>query len=91
LDVTYLDIAQAFVLVFGGVVVYYASKSFRRTRSQSMLLLALGFAFVTIGAVVAGLVYNFGNADLGTVVTVQAYSQAIGFLIIVLSLTRARS
>ena len=44
----YLDVGQALILVFGGVVVYYAYRAYGRTKSQAMLLLALGFAFVTL-------------------------------------------
>jgi hypothetical protein len=91
LDPIYLDLAQALILVFGGVVVYFAARAYGRTRSPAMLLLALGFACVAIGAVVAGVLYNLNSGDLGTPVTIQAYSQAIGFLIIVYSLARAKS
>ena len=91
MDVVYLDIAQVLILVFGGVVVYYASRAYGRTKSAAMLLLALGFAFVAVGAVVAGVLYNFNSGDLSTPITIQAYSQAIGFLIIVYSLARAKS
>lgn len=86
----YLDIAQALILVFGGVVVYYAGKSYMKTKSQAMLLLALGFAAVTLGALAAGVMFNIGTIDLPTVITVQAYSQAVGFFIIVYSLARAK-
>ncbi len=90
MDVIYLDIAQALILVFGGVVVYYAGKAYGKTKSQAMLLLALGFAFVAVGALAAGLLYNVGTVDLSTVITLQAYSQAVGFFIIVYSLARAK-
>jgi hypothetical protein len=85
-----LDVAQALILIFGGVVVYFASRAYRKTKSQAMLLLALGFAFVAVGALAAGLMYNVGTLDLGTVITVQSYAQAIGFLIIVYSLAKAK-
>jgi len=91
MDLVYLDVAQALILVFGGVVVYYASRAYGKTKSQAMLLLALGFAFVALGALAAGILYNLGTGDLGMVVTIQAYSQAIGFFIIVYSLARAKS
>ena len=87
----YLDAAQTLILVFGGVVVYYASRAYRRTKSQAMLLLAVGFACVAIGALMAGIIYNMNTADLSTPITVQAYSQAIGFLVIVYSLAKAKS
>ena len=90
MDLLYLDVAQALILVFGGVVVWYASRAYGKTKSQAMLLLAFGFALVTAGALVAGLLYNLGTVDLSTVITLQAYSQAAGFLIIVYSLARAK-
>ena len=85
-----LDIAQALILVFGGVVVYYAGRAYGKTKSYAMFLLALGFAFVTLGAVVAGVLYNIASVDLGTVITIQAFSQAIGFFVIVYSLAKAK-
>jgi hypothetical protein len=90
MNLVYLDVAQALILLFGGIVVYYASRAYGHTKSQAMFLLGLGFAFVTLGAIAAGVLYNFGTQDLGTVITVQAYSQAIGFFIIVYSLARAK-
>jgi len=91
MDPIYLDVAQTLILVFGGVVVYYASRAYGRTKSQAMLLLAIGFACVAIGAAAAGIIYNANTADLSTPITVQAYSQAIGFLVIVYSLAKAKS
>ena len=90
IDLLYLDVAQALILVFGGVVVYYAGRAYGKTKSQAMVLLSLGFAFVTLGALAAGVLYNFWTLDLGTVITVQAYSQAVGFFIIVYSFVRAK-
>ncbi|MDA4119083.1 MAG: hypothetical protein OK436_00670 [Thaumarchaeota archaeon] len=90
MDLLYLNISQALILIFGGIVVFYASRSYLRTKSRAMLLLALGFAFVTAGAVVAGVLFNIAGEDLTTVETIQATSQAAGFFIIVYSLTRTR-
>lgn len=91
MDELYLDIAQAMILVFGGIVVYYAFRAYGKTKSQAMLLMGIGFAFVTIGALVAGVLFNFvAGTALNTVITMQAYSQALGFLIIVYSLARAK-
>jgi len=91
MDAIYLDIAQTLILIFGGVVVFYASRAYRRSKSQAMLLLAIGFACVAIGALAAGIIYNLNTADLSTPITVQAYSQVVGFLVIVYSLSRAKS
>jgi len=91
MDPIYLDIAQTLILITGGVVVYYAFRAFGRTKSQAMLLLAIGFACVAVGAVAAGVIYNANTSDLSTPITVQAYSQAVGFLVIVYSLAKAKS
>ena len=90
MDAALLDVAQAFILLFGGIVVFYAFRAYSRTKSQAMLLLGLGFAVVTIGAVVAGLLFNFFTSDLTSVETFQASCQALGFLVIVLSLAKAK-
>lgn len=86
----YLNISQALILIFGSIVVFYASRSYLRTKSRAMILLGLGFAFVTAGAVVAGVLFNVAGEDLTTVETIQAASQAAGFFIIVYSLTRTK-
>ena len=90
MQLVYLSAVQGLILVLGGIVVYYAFRAYGRTKSSSMLLLGLGFAFVTAGALIAGILFNVANVDLSTVESVQAASQAIGFLIIVYSLTRAK-
>ena len=91
MDPIYLDLAQTLILIFGGVVVYYASRAYGRTKSQAMLLLAIGFACVAVGALSAGIIYNLDTSDLSTPITVQAYSQAVGFLVILFSLAKAKS
>ncbi|MBI3840697.1 MAG: hypothetical protein HY297_01875 [Thaumarchaeota archaeon] len=92
MDLLYLNLAQGLILVFGSVVVFYALRAYRRTKSEAMLLLGLGFGFVTLGAVVAGVLFNFTDVrDLTTVETIQAASQAAGFFIIVYSLARSKN
>jgi hypothetical protein len=88
LDLT-LDVlraAQLLVLVFGLVVVYFATRSYRKTKSKSMLLLAVGFALASIGSVVGGIAFELMGADLETADALQALAQALGFLIIIVSL-----
>lgn len=85
-NIGFLEFAQFLILVFGGIVIYYASRSYNKTRSKSMLFLAIGFAFVVLGAGLAGILFELMNVDLATVETVQAISQAIGFFIVVYSL-----
>ncbi len=81
-----LRIFQSAIVILGAVVVYFSGKSYRRTRSKSMLFLATGFAFVTAGAVVAGLLFELLNFDIYAVETIQAISQTVGFILIVYSI-----
>ena len=90
MDVVYLDIAQVLILVFGGVVVFYASRAYGRTKSTAMLLLSLGFAGVAVGAVAAGVLNNLNPPDLSTPITVHPNSQLGGIIIIVNTLATAK-
>ena len=90
LELDFLRITQAFILLLGGIVVYYALKSYRRRKSSAMLLLGAGFAFVTIGAVLAGILFELLDVSLITVVSIQSAFQVVGFFIIVYSLTATR-
>ena len=81
-----LGAEQLLILVFGLVVIFYAARGYTRSKTKSMLLLALGFAFVVLGAGLAGILFELMGVDLATVATIQAASQAVGFFIIVFSL-----
>ncbi len=85
-----LRVAQALVLTFGGIVVYSAAKGYSKRRSGAMLFLALGFAIVTAGAILAGILFETVGTDLLTAEAVQATGQAVGFGIIVYSLVGAK-
>ena len=90
MNLIYLSAAQTLILIFGGIVVFYALRAYGRTKSRAMLLLGLGFAFVMAGAAIAGVLYNANITDLGTLESIQAASQAVGFFVIVYSLTRTK-
>ena len=82
-----LRVLQGIIAVLGVVVIYFAGKSFRKTKSGAMLFLALGFLFVTIGAVTAGVLYEFllpGNLESADVAS--AACEVVGFALIVYSI-----
>lgn len=89
-EIDLLRVAQAVVLILGGIVVYYGLISYRRTKNHAMLMLAIGFAFVTIGSVVGGIIYEVLGGDLLTADLIQAVARAIGFLVIVYSIVGVR-
>jgi hypothetical protein len=88
-----LDILRALqvvIVILGVVVIYYASKGYRKTKSDSLLFLALGFMFVTVGAIAAGLLFELLNFSLFYVDTIAAAFQVVGFLLIVYSIIGTR-
>ena len=73
------------------VIIYFATKSYRKTKSGAMLFLAFGFLFVTVGAIAAGLLFEFllpGNLESADVVS--AACEVIGFTLIVYSIVGTR-
>jgi len=85
-----LRIFQIAILILGIIVIYYSQKGYRKTKSRSLLFLALGFVFVTIGAALAGLLFEFLNYDLAIVETIEAGAEVIGFSLIVYSIVGAK-
>jgi hypothetical protein len=77
---------QVAILILGIVVVYYSQKGYRKTKSKSLLFLAFGFVFVTIGAALAGLLFEFLNYDLIVAETIEAFAEMVGFSLIVYSI-----
>jgi hypothetical protein len=85
-SIDYLRVFQAIIVVIGIVIVYFAVKGYRKTKSKSLLFLALGFLIVTVGAVAAGVLFELLNYDLVTVEAIEAAITAAGFLVIVYSI-----
>ena len=76
---------KAAILLIGGVIVYLAWNSYRRERNRSMLFRALGFGFVTVGAVLAGVFFEILKADLVTSDIAEASMVVVGFALILYS------
>jgi len=90
LELDILRILQIMVVILGTVVVYFATRSYQKTKSKSMIFLSLGFLFVTVGAVAAGILFEFFSPDLVAAEDVQAASQVFGFFLIVYSIIGVR-
>ena len=72
-------------------MVYYAYRGFDKTGSRSLLFLAVGFVFVTIGSVTAGLLFELLNFNLTSVITIESTSELAGFLFIIYSIVGPKS
>ncbi len=81
-----LAVVKTLILVVGGVITYFAFKAYRRTRQHSLGYLAAGFALVTIGFALAGMVYEFLGVSLAVGVFLESLLVLVGFLVIAYSL-----
>ncbi len=72
--------------LLGAVITYFAVKAYRRTRDRSLGMLAAGFAFVTVGAVLGGLLFEVLQVDLAIGILVEGIFVLFGFALVALSL-----
>ncbi|MFC5971021.1 hypothetical protein ACFPYI_06705 [Halomarina salina] len=73
-------------LALGGVITYLTLKAYRRTGSRSLGALALGFAMVTLGALLAGAAHQAVGLDTESVLLIESVLTAAGFGVITYSL-----
>ncbi|USZ69721.1 hypothetical protein NGM10_16615 (plasmid) [Halorussus salilacus] len=86
-DVTTLVVAlKTVTLLLGGLITYFAYKAYRQTGSPALRALALGFAFVTLGAFLAGVADQGIGLDRSLVLVIESGLAALGFAVITYSL-----
>jgi hypothetical protein len=79
-------------LVLGGLITYFAYKAYRRTGSDPLRALALGFGLVTAGALMAGVLDQVLAGPVGPVaprdaaLLVESLLTTAGFGVILYSL-----
>ena len=81
-----LAVVKTLILLVGSVITFFAFKAYRRTRQRALGLLALGFGLVTLGLVLAGLLYELLGVTLMTGILLESLLMLAGFLVIAHSL-----
>ncbi|WP_121743723.1 DUF7521 family protein [Natronorubrum halophilum] len=81
-----LTVVKTLILLVGGVITFFAYKAYRRTRQRALGYLAAGFGLVTLGLVLAGLLYELLEVPLMTGILLESLLMLAGFLIIAYSL-----
>ncbi|WP_247003056.1 DUF7521 family protein [Halosolutus gelatinilyticus] len=81
-----LAVVKTLVLVVGGVITFFAFKAYRRTRQRALGYLATGFGIVTLGLVLAGMLYEVLRVPLALGILLESLLVLIGFLVIAYSL-----
>lgn len=81
-----LRVFQLAIAILGALIVYYTGKGYLRTSKKSLLFLAVGFAIVTVGVLVAGTLFGLLKSDIISAEIVVAGSEVLGFALIVYSI-----
>lgn len=74
------------ILLLGSGITFTAFKAYRRTGSESLRALCLGFGVITVGTLFAGFVNQFLAVSLKVGLLIDSILVAIGFAIIMYSL-----
>jgi hypothetical protein len=77
---------KVLTLVLGVLISYLSFKAYRRTRARSLGALSLGFAIITCGTFLAGVVHQLLDADFQIGLLIESALIAFGFIVIVYSL-----
>lgn len=85
---TAIVVIKAGILVFGGLISYLSYKAYRRTQAPALRALAFGFAIITVGTFVAGLLDQVFKDVFGLSVLVDSLLTLLGFAVITYSLYR---
>ncbi|UTF53653.1 DUF7521 family protein [Natronosalvus rutilus] len=81
-----LTIVKTLILVVGGTITYLTLKAYRRTRRRELGLLAVGFGVVTLGFVLAGVLFEVLEVALPVGILIESLLVLGGFLVIAYSL-----
>ncbi|WP_222916106.1 hypothetical protein [Natrinema sp. SYSU A 869] len=81
-----LAVVKTLVLVVGGIITYFAFKAYRRTRQPALGYLTAGFGLVTLGLVLAGMLYELLGVGLATGILLESLLVLAGFLVIAYSM-----
>jgi hypothetical protein len=79
----FATVTKVVALALGGFIVYLAYIGYRRNASKPLLYAALGFAFITAGTIIEGILYVVLGTELlaatatGTVVTIFGFVTVI--------------
>ncbi|MEF8781592.1 MAG: hypothetical protein V5A39_10215 [Haloarculaceae archaeon] len=81
-----LVVAKLITMGLGFLIAYQAYRGYRVYGSEPMLYVAIGFLFVSVGAIVEGILFDVFQFSIFLAGTVQTAIVAVGMVIILYSL-----
>ena len=83
---TGIIVVKTGILILGGLITYFSLKAYRKTGSQSLRALSMGFGIITLGALLGGTFDFIFGVDLATGLLIDAILTFVGFAVITYSL-----
>lgn len=83
---TLVILFKSITLLLGGLITFFAFKAYRRTAARPLRALAVGFAIVTVGSLLAGVLDQLLALDQRYALLAESVLTAIGFTTILYSL-----
>jgi hypothetical protein len=81
-----LVIAKLVTMILGFLIAHHAYRGYRVHGSKPMLYVAIGFIFISVGAVIEGVLFEVVGLEIFIAGTVQTTIVAIGMIVILYSL-----
>lgn len=83
---TELIIAKIVTILLGTAIAYQAYRGYRRNHSEPMRYVAIGFVFISVGAVLEGILFDVFGFSIFDAGMVQTTVVAVGMLFILYAL-----
>ena len=81
-----LVIAKLVTVALGLLIAFQAYRGYRVHGSEPMFYVALGFVFISVGAVIEGVLYDVVGLSIFVAGTIQTSIVAVGMVVILYSL-----
>ena len=75
-----LQIVKISIVIMGSILTWLSLKGYTRTKKKGHLFLAMGFAFLTAGSGIEGILFEILHFELLDSALIEAILVAIGFL-----------
>ena len=79
-------ITKVVALILGAFIVYLAYKGYQRNSSKPLLYVALGFALITAGTIIEGILYVMVGSELLSAIATGTTVMVLGFAVIIYSI-----
>lgn len=83
-----LAVVRLVVLGLGIAITYYSYVAYRRTQARYLRDASLGFAIISVGVFIEGVLFELVGLELAVVHIIESIAIGVGFLILLQSLHR---